>query len=88
MVREDEVDVVRGPADHEDDCGEGEHLDDLLLVVPALGQGGLGHLEPVFCTVHVYCVHVYMCMCTCACVLTRRLRVDLPCVQRLRPIWV
>ena len=45
MVREDEVDVVRGPADHEDDCGEGEHLDDLLLVVPALGQGRLGHEE-------------------------------------------
>ena len=42
MVREDEVDVVRGPAHHEDHCGEGEHLDDLLLVVPALGEGCLG----------------------------------------------
>ena len=45
MVREYEVDVVRGPAHHEDHCGEGEHLDDLLLVVPAFGQGRLGHEE-------------------------------------------
>ena len=45
MVREDEVDVVRGPAHHEDHRGEGEHLDDLLLVVPALGEGCLGHQE-------------------------------------------
>ena len=43
MVGEDEVDVVGGPAHHEDHCGEGEHLDDLLLVAPALGEGGLGH---------------------------------------------
>ena len=58
MVREDEVDVVGSPADHEDDCGEGKHLDDLLLVVPALGQGRLGHLEPVLCTcVLSMCTH-------------------------------
>ena len=43
VVGEDEVDVVGGPAHHEDHCGEGEHLDDLLLVAPALGEGGLGH---------------------------------------------
>ena len=45
MVREEEVDVVRRPAHHEDHRGEGEHLDDLLLVVPALGKGCLGHQE-------------------------------------------
>ena len=45
MVREKEVDVVGGPANHEDHCGEREHLDDLLLVVPALGEGCLGHPE-------------------------------------------
>ena len=45
MVREDEVDVVRRPADHEDHRGEGEHLDNLLLVIPALGEGRLGHQE-------------------------------------------
>ena len=37
--------MVRGPADHEDHCGEGEHLDDLLLVVPALGERRLGHQQ-------------------------------------------
>ena len=46
MIREYEVDVVRGPAHHEDHCGEGKHLDDLLLVVPALGEGRLGHQQP------------------------------------------
>ena len=42
VVREYEVDVVRGPAHHEDHRGEGKHLDDLLLVVPPLGEGCLG----------------------------------------------
>ena len=46
VVGVDEVDMIRGPADNEDDDDEGEHLDDLLFVVPALGEGGLGHQQP------------------------------------------
>ena len=46
VVGVDEVDMIRGPAHDEDDDYESEHLDDLLLVVPALGEGGLGHQQP------------------------------------------
>ena len=46
VVGVDEVDMIRGPAHDEDDDDESEHLDDLLLVVPALGEGGLGHQQP------------------------------------------
>ena len=45
MVEVNEVDVVGGPADHEYEDDEGEHLDNLLLVVPTLGHRGLGHQQ-------------------------------------------
>ena len=46
VVAVDEVDVIRGPAHHEDHHHEGEHLDNLLLVIPALGEGGLWDQQP------------------------------------------
>ena len=45
MVGVDEVDVVGGPAHHEYDDDEGEHLHNLLLVIPALGHSGLRHQQ-------------------------------------------
>ena len=41
VVGVDEVDMVGSPAHHEYEDDESEHLHDLLLVVPALGDGGL-----------------------------------------------
>ena len=46
VVGVDEVDVIRSPAHHEYHDHHSEHLDDLLLVVPALGEGRLGHQQP------------------------------------------
>ena len=43
VVAVDEVDVIGGPAHHEDHHDAGEHLDNLLLVVLGLGEGGLGN---------------------------------------------
>ena len=45
VVGVDEVDVVGGPAHHEYEDDEGEHLHDLLLVIPALGHRGLRHQQ-------------------------------------------
>ena len=42
MVGVDEVDVVRSPADDEDDDHQPEHLDKLLLVLPDPDAGGPG----------------------------------------------
>ena len=41
VVAVDEVDVVGGPTHHEDDNNKCEHLDNLLLVIPALGESCL-----------------------------------------------
>ena len=46
MVGVYEVDMVGCPAHHEDHDHNCEHLHDLLLVVPALGEGSLGHQQP------------------------------------------
>ena len=45
VVGVDEVDVVGSPAHHEYEDDEGEHLHDLLLVIPALGHRGLRHQQ-------------------------------------------
>lgn len=43
VVAVDEVDMIGGPTHHEDHHHEGEHLDNLLLVVLCLGEGRLGN---------------------------------------------
>ena len=42
MVRVNEVDVIRSPADNENDDHQSEHFDQLLLVLPDADGGGPG----------------------------------------------
>ena len=45
VVGEYKINVVWGPTHHENDHNKGKHLDNFLLVIPALGHGRLGHQQ-------------------------------------------